>query len=360
MTFREHFSDIKCDLWTHLANSKKPIVLYGMGDGADKIYDQLESRNIMVSGVFASEGFVPKNDKFFRGLKILSYNTAKETFKDMIVLVCFGTKLDEVIENINKIQDEQELYAPDVPVFGERILDTKYFNDNFTRFQTVYNLLCDDISKNAFVNSIKFRLTGKIKYLSGCETTIDESYKTIISKKEIKNYIDIGAYNGDTIRELVSQLNISPKISAFEPDKRNFKKLNEFCVSSNYDITPYNFAAWNKTEEITFYSRSGRNSASTTSHKGEKTININAVAVDEICESADYIKIDAEGSDKNAILGLQNLIKKDAPLLNIAAYHRTEDYFDIPETVLSINSNYKIYFRHFKHIPCWDTNFYFI
>lgn len=360
MTFKQHFSDIKCDLWQHLSNTKKTIVLYGMGDGADKIYSILKSKNIVVSGIFASDSFVPKKDKYFNGLKITSYHTAKEIFGDMIVLVCFGTKLPDVIENINNISKENELYAPDVPVFGDGVLDTEYFTKNYSRFEKVFDMLYDEVSKKAFVNSIKFRLTGDIRYLYECETTVDESYDSIISKRNIKTYIDIGAYNGDTIRELVEHLNISPEIYAFEPDKRNFKKLTEYATNSGLNIKPYNCAAWDKNEQIKFFSRSGRNSASTTSHKGEKTIVIDAVSVDGICKSADYIKIDAEGSDKKAILGAKKLIENDSPVLNIAAYHRTEDYFDIPETVLSVNSNYKIYFRHFRHIPCWDTNFYFI
>ena len=42
MDFRQCFNDIKFDMWQHLQSSKKPIVLYGMGDGADKIAAELE------------------------------------------------------------------------------------------------------------------------------------------------------------------------------------------------------------------------------------------------------------------------------------------------------------------------------
>ena len=46
------------DLWTYLAQSNKPIVMYGMGNGADKILGVCESFNITVSDFFASDGFV--------------------------------------------------------------------------------------------------------------------------------------------------------------------------------------------------------------------------------------------------------------------------------------------------------------
>ena len=37
------------DLWSYLQTVKKPIVLYGMGNGADKIIDVLKANNIEIS-----------------------------------------------------------------------------------------------------------------------------------------------------------------------------------------------------------------------------------------------------------------------------------------------------------------------
>ena len=77
------------DLWTYLKTATKPIVLYGMGNGADKIISVLNRYDIKISGVFASDGFVRK--KVFHGFNVTDYKTAKDTFGDMIVLVCFGS-----------------------------------------------------------------------------------------------------------------------------------------------------------------------------------------------------------------------------------------------------------------------------
>jgi hypothetical protein len=66
MVFSDFFGDIRSDLWQHLSESKKPVVLYGMGDGAEKIIDVLNEKGISLSGIFASDGFVPKKEKLFR------------------------------------------------------------------------------------------------------------------------------------------------------------------------------------------------------------------------------------------------------------------------------------------------------
>ena len=46
------------DLWSHLAATDKSIVMYGMGNGADKILSVCRERGIEVKDFFASDGFV--------------------------------------------------------------------------------------------------------------------------------------------------------------------------------------------------------------------------------------------------------------------------------------------------------------
>ena len=98
---------MKKDLWQYLETTEKPIVLYGMGNGADKIINILNSRGIKISGVFASDGFVRK--KTFHGFQIETYAEIKERLGSVIVLVCFGSSLTDVIANIERIAKEQEL-----------------------------------------------------------------------------------------------------------------------------------------------------------------------------------------------------------------------------------------------------------
>ena len=92
------------ELWHYLLKTKKPIWLYGMGDGADKIINLLEQYDIKITGVFASDQFV-RHQKF-RGFTVVSYAEAKKISPEMIVLVCFGTSRSEVLENIYRIAAE--------------------------------------------------------------------------------------------------------------------------------------------------------------------------------------------------------------------------------------------------------------
>ena len=102
------------DLWQRLKNTDKPIVLYGQGDGADKIINECERHGIIISGVFASDDFV--RHQTFRGFTVCSYGELKAEFGDVVVLLAFGTHRPEVMDNVKKIMEEQEVFAPDVPV----------------------------------------------------------------------------------------------------------------------------------------------------------------------------------------------------------------------------------------------------
>ena len=79
----------KSDMWLRLKETQKPILMYGMGNGADKILAELEKRGIEVSGFFASDGFVRGHN--FHGKRVLSYSEAKEKFGSFIVLLAFGS-----------------------------------------------------------------------------------------------------------------------------------------------------------------------------------------------------------------------------------------------------------------------------
>lgn len=342
------------DLWNYLKQTKKPIVLYGMGNGADKIISVLNRYDVKLSGVFASDGFV--REKIFHGFRVTDYKTAKETFGDMIVLVCFGSSLPDVIGNIKQIAAEQELYAPDVPVYGDVLFNEEYVKENKKQLEWVYNLLADDTSKKVFECAIMYKLTGKIDYLFDCETENVEIYKNILKFTNDETYFDLGAYRGDTVDEFLSVVDDYNKIIAVEPDKKTYNKL---CLATESvpNIVNVNACVSHIDGEIEFEMNGSRGS---TIGKGNNVIT--SVTIDGLSKDTvpTYIKMDIEGAEGSAIKGGTKTINQYKPKMQIAAYHRSEDLILIPKEIFKLNSNYKIYLRHFPSLPCWDMSYYFI
>ena len=132
------------DLWEYLKESQKTVVLYGMGNGADKILAVLAERQIAVGGVFASDGFARGN--LFHGMPVRTWSDIKAEYgaQNVIVLLSFGTSRPEVMENILRIRSEAELYAPDVPAFGDTLFTRAFYEEHIEEFSTARALLSDE------------------------------------------------------------------------------------------------------------------------------------------------------------------------------------------------------------------------
>ena len=131
-------------------------------------------------------------------------------------------------ENILKIAAEQELYAPEVPVIGGGLFDTDFLRKNAETLKWVYDRLADDISKKTFENILKYKLSGKINYLLECQ--VDENEPDLLLNLKNERFLDLGAYNGDTVLDFVKRVGTFGNITAVEPDKKSFAKLLKNCV----------------------------------------------------------------------------------------------------------------------------------
>lgn len=348
--------DIKQDLWGYLQTVKKPIVMYGMGNGADKIIERFDKLGIQVADFFASDGFV--RGHFFHGKKVLSFSEIKEKYGDFIIILSFASSLDNVLDYFYRLDEAYEMYAPDVPVTGDGTFTLDYYEEHKEAFDSARQLFFDEWSKKVFDNVIKYKLTGKISYLREIETSPDEQWENILSPDSYEICIDAGAYNGDTARQMLDKCSNIKLIYALEPDKRNYKKLAA-CSEENTKIIPQNVAAWDEDTTLVF-DASGNRNANTFSLNTKKTVDVEAKKIDGIASTADYIKYDVEGAERKALIGSKELIKNRHPDLLVSAYHRNEDLFDLPLLINELNPDYKLILRKFKYVPAWDLNIYAI
>lgn len=356
--------DIKSDLWHYLAECNRPIVMYGMGNGADKILAVCESYGIRISDFFASDGFVRGHQ--FHGKTVISYSAMKERYisENPIVLLSFASSLPDVLELFRMVERELEFYAPDVPVFGSTLFTFDFFEANRERFEYVYNMLADEESKRIYENVIKYKLSGRISYLWDSESDRDEVFERILDCRSIRSCVDAGAYNGDTLRELISYAPELEHAIALEPDARNFKKLALWSESQDaIEVKSYNLGAWSERDTLLFDASGNRNAGIATGESsGQKLKSVDVVSIDSLLDGAgtDYIKYDVEGSEREALIGSSRTIKEYAPRLLVSLYHRSEDMFELPELVLSLQPDYMLYLRRFQYIPAWDLNLYAI
>lgn len=362
-----NISKTSLDLWEYLAKERRPVALYGTGDGADKIISVLERYGLkdLIIAVFASDGFV--RDRSFRGFKVLSYDECCRRFADLdfTVLVCFGSSRSEVLSFVDKIASERELFVPDVPVYGSNLFDRAFYESNKSLIEEVCSLLADDASKNCYVNYINYKLTGDISYLKNCESDPDSEF-SLLDNISSGCFIDLGAYYGDTAKRYLEHFSCLTSCIAVEPERHSFSKLRAYAEGAEdtgFDIRCINALAGRRTgiEKVSDSRGRGTRSLPNSNVELKNTREIEVVTVDSFnCDNVSFIKFDVEGSELDALEGAKETILKSRPAMKVACYHRSEDVFTLPLKVLEIRNDYKVFMRHTRCIPGWDTDFYFI
>ena len=366
-------------LWEYLKTAGQPVVLYGTGDGADKVLARLAETGVPVSGIFASDGFV--RGQQFHGFTVRTYSELLALREKVIVLIAFASELPDVLERFYKLASVHETYAPHVPVFsGEETVTAAWIKKYERELQTVYERLADAVSRETFASVLNYKLSGRLSYLQACTTNRTEDLRTIFSFGGEETYLDLGAYNGDTVQEFL-QLTRGryKKIVALEPDPKNFKKLTDFVRQNELKkITCLQAGVWNDCGSLELTGNGGRQStfweadcsgfatqplSQTCSMKKKiKKQQVTVVSVDAVLgnEHADYMKFDVEGVEKEALEGAAGHLVPDGngtlPKLLVAAYHHDEDLFALPLLLWKLQPEYKIYLRKHPYVPAWEIN----
>jgi len=222
----------------------------------------------------------------------------------------------------------------------------RFFQDNKMRIKNVCSHLEDDLSKNVYLGMIKYRTYRKIKYRPYWSREDQYFVKDICLPDNNTIFADCGAFIGDTYAEL-RQYHIKQYIG-FEPNRDNFGKL-EKAAAVDKRVALIQKGVWNTNTEL-YITLGGGSSKCCTQNDGN-SLKIDVVRLDDIkeCDSVNWIKMDLEGSEMNALEGAVNLIKKNQPTLTICIYHSEAEMISIPEWIINLGLNYKYYVRHHSY-----------
>ncbi|WP_343248569.1 FkbM family methyltransferase [Diplocloster hominis] len=251
--------------------------------------------------------------------------------------------LEELSDEYNT--EENIELTHDLDYFKSSIIDIK---ENFSKYEWVYNRLDDFKSKEIFLNLLnaKVLMDSELVEKSYMDSQIYFS-SDLFGKLFNESYVDCGAYNGDSIIDFILKCPDYKKVYAFEPSAENIKKLklNLDSLLNDDSILIYNYAVYNRNTELYFDDRQD---------DGDKIIEVgdikvNAIKLDDIInDEVTFIKMDIEGSEKEAVEGAENIIKKYTPKMAICIYHKPNDFWSIMEKINEFNVNYKYAIRHYS------------
>ena len=345
------------DMWTDLRKETRPIVIYGMGNGADKLIERFENIGIKYADIFASDGFLRGHS--FHGIRVKSLEEIRTLYEDFVIVLSFASNREEVLYMLSELNMRFDMYVPDMPVAGvDEYFDMDFYNANYEKIVCAYDLFFDEDSKNAFAAIINFKLSGRMSYLMEAYSERDELY-SLFPKNDIRTVVDAGAYNGDTAREAKHYFPSLERIYAIEPDKRNYKKLLKYSEDENdVEVIPINAAVWSESSRGEFFGSGNRNSTVVATSSYEHVVTeVSLVSVDDITDGkVDYVKYDVEGAECEALLGSKKLVLRDKPSLLVSLYHRSRDIFALPLMLSEWCGEYKFYLRRLKCLPAWEID----
>ena len=349
-------------VWDKLKNTSKPIVLYGMGNGADKILDWCEANQVKVQGIFASDEFVRYQQ--FRGFTVVKYQDLLERLgQELLVVIAFASELPEVLQKFKTLAEQQECLAPHLPLFPEKeTVSIAWLKKHEVQLQLVYDKLADDWSRRVFADTLNYKLSGKISYLFHCETNRKMDLKNLFSWKSDEVYLDLGAYNGDTVKEFLELTQERyGSVVAVEPDRRNCRKLRSLAENIK-NLQVVEKGIWSCDGELGFSDSGGRQSTFVEATK--KTVAV--TTIDTLMhrflpdQAVTYIKMDLEGCENQALAGAEQVIVNQKPKMFVAAYHYDRDIYELPLRLWQLVPEYKLYLRKHPYVPAWELNFFCI
>ena len=337
-------------VWDALKESSLPIVLYGMGNGADKVLDEFMRRGIRAAGVMASDDFARYQD--FRGFTVKKQSDFEREWGDFVVALCFGSSLPDVTAHIYDVAARHPLWAPPVPVVGEEIPDARFFAEYREPITAAYELLADERSRAVYKGVMDYYYTGRIEYLRAIESDKDEAFRGILRLND-ERFLDLGAYRGDTVDEFLRYSETYRGITAVEPNPKNYQKLCEH-IADIPRAAVLHAGISDTVGMMTVSKKAGR--MPTLGDSGG--IAVPVMTVDAICCDPTYIKADVEGMESAMLRGAEQTLRQRRPKLNLAAYHRAGDFFSLILQLHTLAPDYRIYLRKHPYIPCWDLNIY--
>jgi FkbM family methyltransferase len=296
---------------------------------------------------------------------LCEYVNLKST--DELVTNLFKEQLDEYFKEVDeKIGLEgtfnqffDDLGNPGSNYFRGRISDIKNHLEEYKRFYT--SLPDDDSSRSTYFNIIAYELTGDINHIIDAYCKDSEQYfiESLIDFDDISVYADCGGLDGKTTIDFISKCQNYKSIYLYEPMPVSYQEClkNMQLIDSDNRIHVRNNAVLDQNCTISFLLDTIDNASSRKDDHGD--LKVSAVTLDDdISEPVDFIKMDIEGSELQAIKGAAQHIKNDNPYLAICAYHKDSDLWEIPKKILDINPDYKFALRHHSAINYNETVIY--
>ena len=326
------------------------ILIYGAGLSGIRVLRALQNRGLE-SVAFLDRAAASKNP--CQGIPVLlpdDSGLSDEERRSALVLISIPVYFNARLELCNNLRSwgyEHIYYA--YPYFNS-FTDGAFQPGWKARAMETFHSVEDSVSKNVYAQNLAafllyepetrfFASSQGLGYLPG---DIPLNLKNM-------RLVDCGAYDGDSLQDLVSCAETVDAYVGFEPLYSLFTKLKDRLEALKDKIGTGILipAALGNSFEMVPFNMTNDLLGSAVSRDGNSSVMM--VKLDDVLPgfAPTFIKMDIEGSEFDALMGAKNIIEKNRPALAISVYHFVDHFWEIPSLIRSWNLRYKFYLRHY-------------
>ena len=339
------------------------LVIFGAGVGGEKLYRLLKNNGLEDRVLAWSDNNTLKFGRWYmeERLHVIPPDELYERYGDDLVIFVASSAFDLIKKQLLGYGFMPENIRLFNFAFMElEYTDKKFIWDHMADFQRAYGRLYDDKSRRIFTNILNYRISKDEAYLKRMNADVDnEKYqyfaRELFDFRQDECFLDIGAYTGDPFDSLFDvYAGGFENYHGFEADREIYDRLlthlqekYQSCIGKCHT---YNVAAWDENTELHFEENPGSSEMKESDGFGNI---VDGRKIDEVLgnRKITFIKMDIEGAEFHALTGMQDIIRKNRPIIAMCVYHRRDDFYKLTDFVERLDSSYRFFFRQYRYTP---------
>lgn len=348
----QYFENLKEDFLKYDA-----IVLFGAGMGGLAVMEWLKENAPTAYGHvhYMLDNNPKKWDTELLGVPVVKPDEGTLQGIELLAITCGeGDVISEQLISLG-LPKKTKVIIPDISVIDKDGGDFSYIWNHISEYEQLYAMLGDEKSKQVLRNLLNFKISHNMALIEEIYDPFERQYfdEGLIRYDESDVFLDCGSYDGETIEYYKKwSENKFSKVYAVEADEINCEILKK-RYGDDPQIQLVQCAIWNE-KTILRFDNVGSGSGNVSD---DGAVDVNADTIDNVVGNGkcDFIKMDIEGAEYNALMGAVKTIEKNRPTLMISVYHKKEDYLRIPFLIKSMCPDYRLFFRHYRKMSIQET-----
>lgn len=339
------------DLADRLRKETLPLVLWGAGDMGTDVKRYLDENEIRLDAVWVDN---MDSGKCFEKIPIYSLDELKDKYGKFNVIL--GHSHYDLGEQVKRKEQciEKVFYLIDHSYNQYASVDQDYVKQHIDDYYKIYIMLGDDMSRKSMIAYLNCKMNDEIRYIIECIEKEQNFFNNDIFKVDASEvYVDVGAYDGDTLRLFLEECGGKYKaIYALEPEIENFSRIERYVEDYKLrNIVLEKKGSWNEKTKLIF--NGGKQQESSIDDRSEKGKKIEVDTLDNILKDQDVtlIKINFYQGVYETLQGASNTLKRCAPKLAVSIGIDEKGIIDVPKFVKRQVPDYQIYLRFSTCIP---------